>query len=326
MSARVLMKIAKGVFVGSGSEGMGNPQVVDAVLSLCSSPQPNVLYIGTATYDLPGPMLKQTSGFRAKDCHVSELKVAAVGSFGGSHDDLKNVVDNADVIIVSGGNTLFAIDRWHNIGLDALLRSACERGAVLSGGSAGAICWFDAGHSDSADPETFCEPMLAAAASANAAKDESSAAPEEGQVAKDWSYLRAPCLGFLPGLVCPHYDKTQSNGVLRAIDFDAMLTRHPGENGICIDHFAALVVDAGRFSILSMRDKPGSVTAAGSFAPGEGRPGVWRKWVDRSSGTLQSQLVPSAGQIEDILGVATEVVPDPQVEVCRTRNPAPKQL
>ena len=62
-------------------------------------------------------------------------------------------VKDADIILVSGGNTLFAIDRWVKIGLAPLLKAAAARGAVLTGGSAGAICWFDSGHSDSMDPD-----------------------------------------------------------------------------------------------------------------------------------------------------------------------------
>lgn len=59
---------------------------------------------------------------------------------------LKGAVDKADIILVSGGNTLYAVDRWKMHGLDTLFRDAMERGAVLTGGSAGAICWFDGGH------------------------------------------------------------------------------------------------------------------------------------------------------------------------------------
>ena len=47
----------------------------------------------------------------------------------------------ADIIVVSGGNTLFAVTRWRRLGVDVLLREAMERGAVLCGGSAGAIIW-----------------------------------------------------------------------------------------------------------------------------------------------------------------------------------------
>jgi dipeptidase E len=58
------------------------------------------------------------------------------------------MLEGADIILVSGGNTLFAVDRWKLCGIDAAISRAASRGAVLCGGSAGAICWFDAGHSD----------------------------------------------------------------------------------------------------------------------------------------------------------------------------------
>ena len=111
----------------------------------------------------------------------------------------------------------------------------------MTGGSAGAICWFDAGHSDSADPESFADAMLAGASAAASTQGASAS----GGDAKSWEYIRCGGLGVLPGLCCPHHDRTQSNGVLRAVDFDGMLRRHNGETGVCIDHFAALVVEVG---------------------------------------------------------------------------------
>ena len=91
--------------------------------------------------------------------------------------ELSAKFESADVIIVSGGNTLHAIDRWVKLGVNNMARAAMERGAVLTGGSAGAICWFDAGHSDSDDSETFMAHMLKEAGAAvpgGPAKDESS--------------------------------------------------------------------------------------------------------------------------------------------------------
>ena len=55
---------------------------------------------------------------------------------------------------MSGGNTLFATDRWRRLGMDERIREAGARGAVLAGGSAGGISWFDGGQSDSMDPRT----------------------------------------------------------------------------------------------------------------------------------------------------------------------------
>ena len=54
---------------------------------------------------------------------------------------LERAVEAAGVIIVSGGNTLYAADRFTKVGLIPLLAKAMERGVVLTGGSAGAICW-----------------------------------------------------------------------------------------------------------------------------------------------------------------------------------------
>ena len=52
---------------------------------------------------------------------------------------------------------------------------------------------------------------------------------EEEDDAKEWDYIRVNGLGFVPGLCCPHHDRVQSNGVLRAADFDEMMLRHPTE-------------------------------------------------------------------------------------------------
>jgi hypothetical protein len=48
----------KGVFVGSGSDGLNNAHVRDCIIKLTGKPNPGVLYLGTATYDLEGPRLK----------------------------------------------------------------------------------------------------------------------------------------------------------------------------------------------------------------------------------------------------------------------------
>ena len=56
-------------------------------------------------------------------------------------EEMKNTVESADVLLVSGGNTLYATDLWHRLKLAPLLVEAAKRGAVLTGGSAGASKW-----------------------------------------------------------------------------------------------------------------------------------------------------------------------------------------
>ncbi len=62
--------------------------------------------------------------------------------------------------MVSGGNTVYAINRWKLLGVDQFLEKAMDSGVVMSGGSFGAICWFDAGHSDSMDPASYKNNLL----------------------------------------------------------------------------------------------------------------------------------------------------------------------
>ena len=87
--------------------------------------------------------------------------------------DLRALALAHDVILVGGGNTANMLAVWRVHGFDRVLREAWEAGVVLSGWSAGMICWFEAGVTDSFGPQL------------------------EG--------LRDG-LGFLPGSACPHYD------------------------------------------------------------------------------------------------------------------------
>ena len=77
-----------------------------------------------------------------------------------------------DVILVTGGSTANALAIWRTHGFDEILRKAWEQGVLLAGWSAGMICWFEDGVTDSFGPELSL----------------------------------TECLGFLPGSACPHYD------------------------------------------------------------------------------------------------------------------------
>ena len=56
---------------------------------------------------------------------------------------MKDQVENTDVVLVSGGNTLYAMQRWEELGMADILKSAAKKAIrpVFCGGSAGAICW-----------------------------------------------------------------------------------------------------------------------------------------------------------------------------------------
>lgn len=106
--------------------------------------------------------------FPASLCEPSHLELFGVPRAGVSEHLLSQ-----DAIFVSGGNTANMLAVWRVHGVDAALREAWDAGIVLAGPSAGAICWFECGVTDSFGPEL---------------------APLEG------------ALGFLAGSFCPHYD------------------------------------------------------------------------------------------------------------------------
>jgi dipeptidase E len=164
--------------------------IVQAVLNLLPSSSSSssstkeqefrLVYLGTATYDKEEPFQLQTQAYQSLDnCLVINLKVsdAIDASQIPTTEELRSILLSAHVILVSGGNTLYAIRRWQELGVDAIIQEAVEindPSPVLCGGSAGAICWFASGHSDSMDPTTFlhADPNLT----------------EEKK--KDWKYIR----------------------------------------------------------------------------------------------------------------------------------------
>jgi dipeptidase E len=174
------------------------------------------------------------------------------------------------------------------------------------------------------DLDTYKEPMLKLhGAKKSSPYDEGTSTthnPQDPQ-SNPWSYIRVEGLGILPGLVCPHFDRIQSNGVPRLVDFDSMMKRHSMELGLGIDHFAALEINGEDFRVLSLPGEKGSVPQEDDSVPG-----AWIKYVDED-GDLQSMPCPSFGKVEDLLQVMVDpskhIWPDERVQLCRVENPGP---
>jgi peptidase E len=139
----------------------------DYFLGLVGGGRPRVLFVPTAVADDAEVTLRayEQLGDRAQVSHLSFFPWPPTG--------LRELVLAQDVIYVSGGSTANALAIWRAHGFDEILREAWEAGIVLTGWSAGMICWFEAGVTDSFRPEL------------------------DGM--RDG-------LGFLPGSACPHYD------------------------------------------------------------------------------------------------------------------------
>ena len=290
----------RGLFMGSGA-GMAEPGMAELVIDLTGRAADGLelLYLGTATYDRAEPRERQTHRFAELGCEVRTLEVATRDA---SVGELEESVARADVVLASGGNTLYAVDRWTALGLDEMLRAAIGRGVVACGGSAGAICWFDGGHSDSMDPTSYLEPVPAANPRAN-----------------EWRYIRVAGLGILPGLLCPHYGATQSNGVPRATDFRAMMRRHRDETGLGLDDWAGLLVDGDPYRVVHPDGREGSVRDGRFVDDGSGVPGLWLHEVvgDR----VDVRLASTSGRLSDIVRPARSIVDDSLVDAARRENP-----
>jgi len=158
------------VGLGGGGDTAEQTQLLyDYVLALTGKTQPRLLYVPTALADSPHSgegVIGFYDNFRGRG------DVSHLFAFPWPPADLRELVLSQDAICVSGGNTANMLAIWKVHGIDVLLREAWENGVVLWGASAGMICWFESGVTDSFGPQL--EAM--------------------------------DCLGFLPGSACPHYD------------------------------------------------------------------------------------------------------------------------
>ena len=158
-----IIAIGGGGFGRSPGEGLIEKYILDQ----SEKDVPNICFIPTATGDNEAYKVNYYSTFSKLDCSPSHL------DFFKRTPDLKELILKQDVIFVGGGNTKSMLAVWKDWGLDLLLKEAYEKGVIMSGVSAGAICWFDQGITDS--------------------------------WAEDLKVM--DCLGFIEGACCPHYDE-----------------------------------------------------------------------------------------------------------------------
>jgi len=161
------------VAMGGGGFSMepDNPLLDDYTLDLARTARgrerPRVCFLATASGDTPGYIADFYAALarRSEASHLS-LFVRTV-------DDIERHLVDQDVIYVGGGNTENMLAVWRVHGVDRALRAAWESGVVLAGLSAGSLCWFESGTTDSYG--AGLAPLSSG-------------------------------LGFLPGSHAPHYD------------------------------------------------------------------------------------------------------------------------
>ena len=166
----------------------------------------NALFIPTASHDF----MPYYNTFHKVYTGVFNIKtdVALTVFKEPDMEKMKGKFEKADMIYVGGGDTVFMIEQWKQSGLLDLIKEAYERGVIIAGLSAGAICWFTDIYTDS------------------------EAALGEGD-----KYAMFKGLGWLEGKISPHYNA-------RMLDFDEMVCYNLG-CAYAVEDNAAIVVEDG---------------------------------------------------------------------------------
>ncbi len=145
----------------------GNFKLERYILDLSGAARPRVVFVPTASGDDVGYVARFYEAYARFGVELDVLRF-----FRRTPEDLREFLFGFDVVHVGGGNTRSMLAVWRHWGFDAVVKEAWERGILLCGSSAGSICWFEQGLTDSVAGDLT---------------------PMEG-------------LRLLPGSNCPHYD------------------------------------------------------------------------------------------------------------------------
>jgi dipeptidase E len=168
--------------------------------------RPRVCFISTAAGDPEEMLAKYYKAFSRLGCRPSHLAFFRKPRRGSVPlQQIERRLLAQDAIYVGGGNTRSMLAVWREWGLDQILKKAWNSGVLLGGMSAGAICWFKYGATDS-----VLGPGRSSALS---------------------------CLGFLPGSCSPHFDGEPH----RRSDFRRLISRGKLPSGIGIDDGVAVL-------------------------------------------------------------------------------------
>lgn len=157
------------IAIGGGGFGreIKELKIEKYIVDQSTNKNPSICFIPTATGDDSQYIENFYKAFDSLGCKTSHI------DFFKRTIDIEKHIDEQDIIFVGGGNTKSMLAVWREWKLDEILHKAYIKGTIMSGVSAGAICWFEKGITDS------------------------------------WKDHQAilPCLGFVKGICCPHYDE-----------------------------------------------------------------------------------------------------------------------
>jgi len=187
------------------------------ICELTGKKHPKALFIPTASGEPEGYVATFNNVYGKKlGCKTDVLCLIKEKP---SNKEIKEKILGSDLIYVGGGNTLKMMNLWRKSGVDNCLRQAYRNGIVLSGLSAGGICWFEYGYSDSM---SSYNPL-------------------------SWKYIKVRGLGLIPGLHCPHASRPEKRD-----QFAEFIRRH-SEVGIAIANHCAIEFIDGKYRVSSVK-------------------------------------------------------------------------
>jgi dipeptidase E len=199
------------IALGGSSSGPHKLAIDEYLLSLTAKSKPRVCFLPTASGDSALYIKRFYQAFEKLGAKASHLSL-----FQSLPPSPTKALAGQDIIFVGGGNTRNMLVLWKEWGIDTILRRELARGTILAGSSAGAICWFEQGLTDS-NPGGFT-PLDA--------------------------------LGWLKGSFCPHFDsEPRRRPVYRSLIRHGKLSA-----GYAVDDGVALhFIDGALTNVISSR-------------------------------------------------------------------------
>jgi len=194
--------------------------LVRRIVHLSGKQQPNILFIGTAEQDSTNPLTSVKKSFK-RVCPGVVVKKLSIIRNTYTDEEIDVLLKEADVIYVGPGNTEFMLEKWAERGISEKLRGIFDRDqAVLCGLSAGAICWFSVGYTDS---DAF-------------------------KGLSEWSYrMIEPGINLFDATFCPHFGDYGRRGFLEEV-------KQYDQDGIGLEDCTAFIYDNGKVSFASSKE------------------------------------------------------------------------
>jgi dipeptidase E len=210
------------VAIGGGEIGRpGFPvettKIDKEIIRLSGKKNPKLLFIPTASLDSESYFEAVKKHFGKKlGCKTSVLYLIKEKL---TRSEIEEKIIGSDIIYVGGGNTLKMMQIWRKNRVDEILKKAYQKGIIISGLSAGSICWFKWGSSDSKKSNN---PNV--------------------------NLIKVKGLGLINCLHCPHYDDEED----KKLGLKKMMEKTLGV-AIALDNCCAIEVIDDKYKIISSK-------------------------------------------------------------------------